>query len=93
MWRNFLISFKCYLLFIGVNGNICENYYGEFSLKDGYNKFLEPANNITIQDQQTLHNIVEVNNYISSYYTQCVLNLTFAMLEGFNNSNFYIIPK
>ena len=77
MWGNFLIPLKCYLLLVGVKGDICKNDYGEFGLKDGYNKFLEPAESITIEDKQTLHNIVEVINcifnmiqyFLSSYIT------------------------
>ncbi len=38
----------------------CKLLYDEFSLRDDYNKFLEPAQNITIDDRQILHDIVKV---------------------------------
>ena len=60
MSRNLLTLSLFLLLFIGVHADICKDYYHEFHLEEEYNKRLEPEEDITIEDRQTLHNIVEV---------------------------------
>ena len=48
---------------VGVNAkDICKDLYEEFTLDNGYNKNLEPPDNLVITDKQKIHDIEEVKH-------------------------------